>query len=103
MAARSRVVASGAAPGRVERLVAGVSDTSVSGPGGTKTGMTCVSCRTGLDHCHGTVLVHVDGGVECTEPDCVDAVLLRHTLVIRCDQVEGGCDCVIYGELGLAS
>ncbi len=83
----------------------GVSAAGVSPTGGTKTGMTCVSCRTGLDHCHGTVLVHVDGGLECTEPDCVDAVLLRHTLVIRCAEVEGECDCLAdgYGEFRLAS
>ncbi|EHR59239.1 hypothetical protein [Saccharomonospora cyanea] len=67
--------------------------------------MSCVSCRTGLDHCHGTVVLHVDGGADCTDPGCADVQLLRHTLVIRCEDVESGCGCEgdRYGELRRAS
>lgn len=69
-----------------------------AGPGWYQEAMTCVSCRTGLDHCHGTVLLHVDGGAECTEPDCADAVLARHALVVDCDSIEGGCACEVTAE-----
>ncbi|WP_134712344.1 hypothetical protein [Saccharomonospora xinjiangensis] len=67
--------------------------------------MRCMSCRTGLDHCHGTVVLHIDGDAECTDAECTDVQLLRHTLVIRCDDLEGGCGCRAerYEELGRAS
>ncbi|SFP17213.1 hypothetical protein SAMN02982918_1500 [Saccharomonospora viridis] len=58
--------------------------------------MRCASCRRGLDHCHGTVVLHGSGdfgGVECTEPDCVDVEPARHLFVIGCGSVEGGCAC----------
>ncbi|EID54048.1 hypothetical protein SacxiDRAFT_1806 [Saccharomonospora xinjiangensis XJ-54] len=67
-----------------------------------------MSCRTGLDHCHGTVVLHIDAectDAECTDAECTDVQLLRHTLIIRCDDVEGGCGCQAerYEELGRAS
>lgn len=47
--------------------------------------IACPLCRADLDHCHGTLLVHVD--VECTDPACTDLVLDRHELAIRSDSV----------------
>lgn len=55
--------------------------------------MTCSSCETGTDHCHGTLVEHVHGGVECTDDACVSVVVERHSLVIECDEILGGCGC----------
>jgi hypothetical protein len=56
--------------------------------------MECARCISGIDHCHGTVIGHPQGVAECTEPECDDLDLVRHTLAIECDLIEGGCDCV---------
>lgn len=53
----------------------------------------CGGCDTGVDHCHGTLIVHVDWSAECTEPDCVDIDRARHTFVVDCADVAGGCVC----------
>lgn len=55
--------------------------------------MTCMSCHTGADHCHGTLVRHADGGAECTDPRCGGPDAMRHTFVIDCSDVDGGCDC----------
>lgn len=62
--------------------------------------MSCVNCREGLDHCHGTVIRHVDDTVECTDTGCTDVDVVRHTLVVDCDTVDGGCVCA--GQPGFA-
>jgi len=66
---------------------------------------TCSDCSTELDHCHGSLVVHLDATVECTEPGCVDLHLVRHTLaVVRCEDVDGACPCMVVAhELLLAS
>jgi hypothetical protein len=51
----------------------------------------CVACAGGFDHCHGTLVAHVDGRVECTEPDCDDVDSARHDLVIDCPALPGCC------------
>ncbi|WP_020669833.1 hypothetical protein [Amycolatopsis nigrescens] len=56
--------------------------------------MTCASCVDALDHCHGTLVVHPDGMVECSELECADTEQLRHELIIECHTVDGGCGCV---------
>lgn len=56
--------------------------------------MECAFCAVGLDHCHGTLVVHLDGGfTECSEDGCVDFDFARHTLTIDCFDVDGGCSC----------
>lgn len=55
--------------------------------------MTCSSCETGIDHCHGTLVEHASGVVECTDAGCVSFGIERHLLVIECDEVVGGCGC----------
>ncbi|MEU3273893.1 hypothetical protein ABZ639_23900 [Saccharomonospora sp. NPDC006951] len=70
--------------------------------------MTCVSCKTDLDHCHGTLVRHEDGAADCTDLGCTDLEVLRHDLVIDCGSIEGGCGCAEpadgeYPELRLAS
>jgi hypothetical protein len=55
--------------------------------------MECASCISDLDHCHGTLVVHPDGLVECTELACVELDRARHLSIIDCQQVDGGCQC----------
>jgi hypothetical protein len=49
-----------------------------------------------IDQCEGTLVVHVEGGyaAECTDLDCVDLDQLRHTLVVDCSALSGGCSCL---------
>ena len=49
----------------------------------------------GLDHCQGTLVVHVEGGfaAECTEPECFDLDQLRHAMIVDCTALSGGCAC----------
>lgn len=63
--------------------------------------MECAACAQDLDHCHGSLVVHLDGVEECTEPDCVDLDQVRHTLVVDCREVQGGCRCTITVETAL--
>ena len=58
---------------------------------------------TGSDICHGTLVVHVVGAPECTEPDCVDLEYVRHSLVLECENITGGCVCVGEVEFRRAS
>jgi hypothetical protein len=59
------------------------------------TGTDCVRCERDLDHCHGALVVHLDGSVDCTEPDCWDADRARHTMVMDCDDsMFDGCGCL---------
>lgn len=60
--------------------------------------MTCTHCDQGLDHCHGTLVVHTAAPSDCTDPDCVDFELVRHTLVLDCDEVDGGCSCSVVSQ-----
>ncbi|GAB0101978.1 hypothetical protein JMUB6875_09450 [Nocardia sp. JMUB6875] len=53
----------------------------------------CPECESALDHCHGTLIAHAAGPVECTEPDCFDTGRARHVFVADCGDVAGGCDC----------
>jgi hypothetical protein len=56
--------------------------------------MECARCVSDIDHCHGTVILHPQGVVECTEPECHDLDQVRHALSVDCDLIQGGCDCV---------
>ncbi|EUA08158.1 hypothetical protein I546_4820 [Mycobacterium kansasii 732] len=51
----------------------------------------CRDCRTGIYHCHGTIIRHALGRAECTETDCDGPEISVHTFVIDCDAV--GCRC----------
>ncbi|MGN7134171.1 hypothetical protein ACTHQY_12960 [Rhodococcoides corynebacterioides] len=53
----------------------------------------CPDCTGSLDHCHGTLVVHTDYTVECTEAGCVLTHRERHALVVDCTAVAGGCSC----------
>ena len=53
-----------------------------------------------LEHCHGTLIVHSDRSLECTDHACQLPELLRHDLIIDCMAVLGGC-CVVENEAGM--
>jgi hypothetical protein len=59
--------------------------------------MDCRSCLSGLDHCHGTLVVHEIGDVDCTET-CADLDPVRHRLQLNCADIDGGCPCTV-GEV----
>jgi hypothetical protein len=44
--------------------------------------MTCPDCAREIDHCHGTLVVHADGTVACTDVGCVRLGRERHELVV---------------------
>jgi len=44
-----------------------------------------------VDHCHGTLVVHSDRTLECTNAGCELPELLRHEFIIDCMAVLGGC------------
>jgi hypothetical protein len=44
-----------------------------------------------IDLCHGTLVVHLDRTLECTEVACEFPDPLSHTFVIDCRTVMGGC------------
>lgn len=46
----------------------------------------------GIEHCHGTLIVHTLWRSECTDDQCTTPELFTHTFVIDCDAV--GCECV---------
>ncbi|HET6500968.1 MAG TPA: hypothetical protein VFG87_09430 [Amycolatopsis sp.] len=56
--------------------------------------MDCRSCLSGLDHCHGTLVVHENGDPECTAP-CADIDEARHRLLVTCAELDGGCRCAV--------
>ncbi|WP_088281917.1 hypothetical protein [Kineosporia sp. A_224] len=51
---------------------------------------SCRRCTTDLVHCHGTLVRHSGGDVECSDPGCEGRVAV-HDFVIRCGDVESGC------------
>jgi hypothetical protein len=55
-----------------------------------------------IDHCHGTLVVHRDRSLECTDAACELPELLRHTFVIDCMAVLGGC-CVVDDAADLSA
>ena len=52
---------------------------------------SCLDCDRDVDHCHGTLVMHSDRTVECTNAACELGDLLRHVFVIDCAAVPGGC------------
>ena len=56
----------------------------------------------GVEVCHGTLVVHADRTLECTDADCDFPDLLSHAFVIDCGSVLGGC-CIPEEPAGLAA
>lgn len=65
---------------------------------GVGEGGACGDCDAGHDHCHGTLVVHLEGWTEClaSPPPC-DAVTERHALVVDCGDLRPPCGCA--GEI----
>lgn len=56
--------------------------------------MECASCDAGIDHCHGTLVVHPEGGfTECTDAACSDGDRVRHGVIVDCQALGSGCEC----------
>ena len=54
------------------------------------TARACVDCTGDLAHCHGSLLVHPDGGCECTEAGC-HLGPAHHVLFLPCAEAACGC------------
>jgi hypothetical protein len=52
---------------------------------------SCSDCGLEVDHCHGTLVVHDDRTVDCTDAACERPDLLRHAFIVDCFAVLGGC------------
>jgi hypothetical protein len=44
-----------------------------------------------VTHCHGTLVLHADGTVECDEQDACGADEAQHELWVTCDELRCGC------------
>ncbi|MFZ2172546.1 MAG: hypothetical protein WAW17_00660 [Rhodococcus sp. (in: high G+C Gram-positive bacteria)] len=53
----------------------------------------CGRCEADIDHCHGTLIVHVLRPSECTDDTCIELAEVRHGLIIGCEDIVGGCGC----------
>lgn len=53
----------------------------------------CKDCVEAADHCHGTLMIHADGAVECTEVRCSPLREDRHAFVVSCSLVVRECAC----------
>lgn len=52
----------------------------------------CLECGRDWDHCHGALVVHLDGSFECSELVCV-AAESAHSYSLSCVELVGGCSC----------
>ena len=46
-----------------------------------------------MDECHGLLVTHTDGRVECLDDDCVSFDAPRHEWRASCEDVPGLCRC----------
>jgi hypothetical protein len=53
---------------------------------------TASCCEESLAHCHGTLVLHADGTVECDDQARCGADDLLHDLWVACDEL--GCGCI---------
>jgi hypothetical protein len=53
--------------------------------------LPCPTCDDGLAHCHGTLVRHADGSVECLDSPSCDGDPVVHDFVVTC--AETGCGC----------
>jgi hypothetical protein len=50
----------------------------------------CRPCDQDWEHCHDTLIVHVDGRIECAEPSCRHG-RFAHVFVVACTEITRGC------------
>jgi hypothetical protein len=53
----------------------------------------CGACASALAHCHATLVVHADGGVECEESGVCGADPALHEWWLACVELEPACGC----------
>jgi len=58
----------------------------------------CPTCDDDLEHCHGVLVLHADGRVECLEVLRCEGAVVEHDHEVQCDEL--GCGC-IGDEAGL--
>ncbi|KHO20079.1 hypothetical protein [Mycolicibacterium setense] len=58
----------------------------------------CRECAAGLEHCHGTVIIHVQYRAECTDDGCTTPEA-AHSFTVDCQAV--GCPCAREGDLSI--
>lgn len=63
---------------------------------------SCTDCAAERDHCHGTLVVHESGLVECELTGCTTLDAARHVVVLDCLEVDGACVCGATVELTFA-
>jgi hypothetical protein len=51
----------------------------------------CDDCRAGLAHCHGTLVVHADGTLECDGVEVCGAEEALHEWWVPCTELVCGC------------
>ena len=61
--------------------------------------LQCRYCRDGLEHCHGTVIIHLLHRTECTQDECDGPELIPHTFRVDCEAV--GCRCAEPAALAM--
>jgi hypothetical protein len=67
-----------------------ISTTGTAAPGGSG---SCRPCAEALAHCHGTLVLHADGVLDCVEAVCgADPSL--HAWWVPCIELAARCGCV---------
>ena len=56
------------------------------------TATDCRDCTSETDHCHETLIVHVDQTIECSGGTCV-ATTVAHLHLIPCSELSPACRC----------
>jgi hypothetical protein len=57
----------------------------------------CAECVEGLAHCHATLVIHIDGEVECLDSDCAEA-RETHLHASTCVDLHWVCPCQKVGD-----
>jgi hypothetical protein len=60
--------------------------------------MNCLLCRSGLEHCHEALVLHIDGSFDCIDAECV-AGEAGHDWVVSCLDYRWPCDCDRTGHV----
>ncbi|HUS61527.1 MAG TPA: hypothetical protein VMY34_04970 [Acidimicrobiales bacterium] len=63
---------------------------------------TSACCARDQEHCHDTLVLHLDGTVECSGSDCV-VITEVHDHVVVCSEVSPPCGCTREHDLNAAA
>ena len=63
---------------------------------------SCTTCAREQEHCHDTLIVHVDGTMECSGGTC-EIFVEVHEHLVPCDDVLPPCDCAGQRDLTIAA